>query len=158
MAKAYLGLGSNLGDKKTNVTTALEMLYKNPLIEVLKISSFYETEPIGFKEQDWFLNVVVKVETSVEPYKLLSFCQAIEDHLQRKRLIRWGPRTMDVDVLLYENFSSEDPILTIPHPRMTERAFVLVPLEEIEPDLEIKGQRIGEFLNKLEDAHIKRVD
>ncbi|KJS22321.1 MAG: 2-amino-4-hydroxy-6-hydroxymethyldihydropteridine pyrophosphokinase [Clostridiaceae bacterium BRH_c20a] len=158
MAKAYLGLGSNLGDKKTNVTTALEMLYKNPLIEVLKISSFYETEPIGFKEQDWFLNVVVKVETLVEPYKLLSFCQAIEDHLQRKRLIRWGPRTMDVDVLLYENFSSEDPILTIPHPRMTERAFVLVPLEEIEPDLEIKGQRIGEFLNKLEDAHIKRVD
>jgi len=158
MAKAYLGLGSNLGDKKTNLTTALELLYKNPLIEVLKSSSFYETEPIGFNEQDWFLNAVVKVETSLDPYKLLSFCQAIEDRLRRKRLIRWGPRTMDVDILLYENFSSEDPMLTIPHPRMAERAFVLVPLEEIEPDLKIEGQSIVELLAKLKDDQIKRVD
>ncbi|KJS85290.1 MAG: 2-amino-4-hydroxy-6-hydroxymethyldihydropteridine pyrophosphokinase [Peptococcaceae bacterium BICA1-8] len=158
MAKAYLGLGSNLGNKKTNLTTCLELLYKNPFIEVLKISSFYETEPIGFKEQDWFLNAVVELETSVDPYRLLSFCQSIEDQLQRKRLIRWGPRTMDVDILLYENFSSEDPILTIPHPRMTERAFVLVPLAEIEPDLKIEGQSISKLLAELKDDQIKRVD
>jgi len=158
MAEAYLGLGSNLGNKRNNLKSALKMLEDHPQVEVRKVSSFYETEPVGYKEQDRFLNLVVKIDTSLNPFELLQFCQTIEKELKRKRIVRWGPRTIDVDILLYENFISQDPELTIPHPRMHERAFVLVPLEEIEPHLQLGGINISEILKDLNGENIKRVD
>lgn len=158
MSKVYLGLGSNLGDKRNNIISAISMLKEHSLIKVLKISSFYETEPVGYKEQDWFLNIVVKIDTFLTPYELLEYCQIIEETLHRKRLIRWGPRTIDVDILLYENFTSQDEQLTIPHPGIRERAFVLEPLLEIEPDLQLEGIHISEILKQLNGQKVKRVD
>ncbi|NLT96110.1 MAG: 2-amino-4-hydroxy-6-hydroxymethyldihydropteridine diphosphokinase [Clostridia bacterium] len=158
MAKAFLGLGSNLGDKRANLEEALKKLKNHPRIEILKVSSFYETEPVGFIEQDWFLNIAVKIDTSLTPLELLEFCQSIERDLLRKREIRWGPRTIDLDILLYENFTSQSEKLTIPHPRMKERAFVLVPLEEIEPDLVLDGLKISQILAKLNGEKVKKVE
>lgn len=158
MANAFLGLGSNLGDKRDYLEKALEKLKNHPSIDVLKISSFYETEPVGYKAQDWFLNIVVKIATSLTPLELLDFCQSIEKDLLRKRDIRWGPRTIDVDILLYENYSCQSDKLTIPHPRMMERAFVLVPLEEIEPDLIIEDMEIFQLLENINRAGIKKVE
>ncbi|MDK2824657.1 MAG: 2-amino-4-hydroxy-6-hydroxymethyldihydropteridine diphosphokinase [Clostridia bacterium] len=158
MAKAYLGLGSNLGNKKANIEAAIQMLANNEKIKVLKISSYYETEPVGFKEQDWFLNIVVKIETLLDPYELLEFCHVIEGKLQRKRIIRWGPRTIDVDILLYENFYSNNEKLTVPHLRMTERAFVMVPLFEIEPELKLNGENIKKILEQLKGQDIKKLN
>ncbi|MGI6226437.1 MAG: 2-amino-4-hydroxy-6-hydroxymethyldihydropteridine diphosphokinase [Peptococcales bacterium] len=158
MAKSYLSLGSNLGDKRQNLEEAIRMLKEHKQIKVIKISSFYETEPVGFKEQDWFLNIAVKIDTSLKPYELLEYCQEIEEKLQRKRIIRWGPRSIDIDILLYENFTSQDEKLIIPHPRMLERAFVLEPLLEIEPDLVLDGIPIYQILKQLKGEKVKRID
>lgn len=155
MAEAFLGLGSNLGKKRANLEKALEILGNHPQVNILKVSSFYETEPVGYLDQDWFLNIVVKIDTALTPWELLAVCQSIEEKLFRKREIRWGPRTIDVDILLYENFSSQSEALTVPHPRMKERAFVLVPLQEIEPDLELDGISITRILEELNDGKIK---
>src|SRR5690554_4522508 len=116
MAEAFLGLGSNLGKKRANLEKALEILGNHPQVNILKVSSFYETEPVGYLDQDWFLNIVVKIDTALTPWELLAVCQSIEEKLFRKREIRWGPRTIDVDILLYENFSSQSEALTVPHP------------------------------------------
>ncbi|RKD32972.1 2-amino-4-hydroxy-6-hydroxymethyldihydropteridine diphosphokinase [Thermohalobacter berrensis] len=158
MAKAYLGLGSNIGDKKYYIDSALKFLNENENINVTKVSSYYETEPVGYKEQDCFLNVVAKIETSFSPYDLLEYCNHIEQKLKRKRLIRWGPRTIDIDILLYENFTSDDEKLTIPHPRMTERAFVMIPLYEIAQDLVIEGKSIKEIVENLEGEEINKIN
>lgn len=150
MAKAYLGLGSNIGDTKQNLDSAIEMINASKDIKMLSKSSYYETEPVGYENQDWFLNLVIQIETILDPKKLLEFCQSIEEQLKRKRIIRWGPRTIDVDILLYENYSSDEEILTVPHPRMMERAFVMVPLFEIAPDLVIDGLPITEIVKSLD--------
>ena len=113
-------------------------------------SSYYETEPVGYEDQDWFLNGVIQIETTLEPKKLLEFCQSIEKQLKRKRIIRWGPRTIDVDILLYEHYNSDEEILTLPHPRMKERAFVMIPLFEIAPDLIINGIPISKIVKGLD--------
>ena len=152
MAKAYLGLGSNIGDTKQNLNSAIEMINSSEDMKLLSKSSYYETEPVGYEDQDWFLNVVVEIETILEPKKLLEFCQSIEEQLKRKRIIRWGPRTIDVDILLYDNYSSNEEILTIPHPRMMERAFVMIPLFEIAPDLMINGLPINKIVERVEGS------
>lgn len=158
MAKAYLSLGSNLGDKKENLDKAVELLKKHNNIQVIKVSSYYETQPVGYTDQDLFLNIAVEIETSLSPYELLEYCSEIEQILKRRRIIRWGPRTIDVDILLYDNFISNDERLTIPHPRMTERAFVIVPLYEIAKDIRIKGQDINSILKKLKKEGIRKID
>ncbi|MPW25080.1 2-amino-4-hydroxy-6-hydroxymethyldihydropteridine diphosphokinase [Alkalibaculum sp. M08DMB] len=150
MAKAYLGLGSNIGDTKEHLDNAIDILRSSKDIVVLKKSSYYKTEPIGYENQDWFLNMVVEVETTLEPKELLQYCQLIETQLKRKRIVRWGPRTIDIDILLYENYSSNQESLIVPHPRMTERAFVMIPLYEIAPDLLIKDVAISEVVKQLE--------
>lgn len=157
MIKAYLGIGSNIGDTKLNIDTAVKLLDKNADINVINISSYYETAPVGYTEQDWFLNVVVEVETTLGPYELLKVCNYIESELKRKRIIRWGPRTIDVDVLLYEGFESNDPILTVPHPRMTERAFVMMPLYELVKDIKIKSKDIKTIVDELSDQEIRKI-
>lgn len=155
--RAYLGIGGNIGDRAANIEFAVDMLKKSELIEVKKTSSLYETEPVGYVDQDWFMNVVVEIETTMSPYELLEYCQSIESELKRIRLIRWGPRTIDVDILMYEGYESSDETLTVPHPRMTERAFVMVPLYEINSDIEIAGKNISEWMESLEGEEINKL-
>jgi len=128
---AYIGLGSNLGDKKANCRRAIALLAKSG--RVVRVSSLYCTEPMGFAEQDDFVNAVVELETDLSPEALLHQCRAIEEALGRVRTIHWGPRTIDMDILLYGTTMIETPELTIPHPLLHTRRFVLVPLCEIAP-------------------------
>ncbi|QXM07176.1 2-amino-4-hydroxy-6-hydroxymethyldihydropteridine diphosphokinase [Crassaminicella indica] len=158
MNRAYLGIGSNMGNKKENIKKSVQLLKEHPDIKVLNISSFYETAPVGYTDQDWFLNIVLEIVTNLDPYKLLSYCQHIEKILKRKRIIRWGPRTIDVDLLLYEGFSSNDENLIIPHPRMHERAFVMIPLYEINKDLTINHTKIKDIVNKLKEEEVRKVE
>jgi len=127
----YLGLGSNLGDRQGNLKRALEALTGK--VKVVKVSSIYETEPVGFLYQPRFLNAVCKVETGMEPLELLGFVKNIERELGRRQSFRDAPREIDIDILLYGDVVMDTPELTVPHPRMAERAFVLVPLAEIAP-------------------------
>lgn len=158
MVKAYLGLGSNMGDTRRNLDLAVDLLKSSKNIKVTKKSSYYETEPVGYVEQDWFLNIVVQIETDFKPEELLAFCQQIEKVLKREKNIRWGPRTIDVDILLYEGYTSNEEFLTIPHPRMTERAFVMVPLYEIASDLLIEEKPIDEIINSLKGEEIRKLE
>ncbi|AFS79108.1 2-amino-4-hydroxy-6-hydroxymethyldihydropteridine pyrophosphokinase FolK [Gottschalkia acidurici 9a] len=154
--QAYLGIGGNIGDTRGNIERSIELLKENSEIQVTQISSFYETEPVGYTDQDWFLNIVVEIKTSLEPFDLLKYCQYIENELKRERVIRWGPRTIDVDVLLYEGFISDDEVLTVPHPRMTERAFAMIPLYEINKNLVINDKNIKDIVEELKGEEIKK--
>lgn len=129
MSEAYLSLGSNMGDRLDNLARAVALLDRQDgSVTVVQVSPVFETKPVGYKEQDDFLNICVKVETTLEPLSLLSFCNRIEEALHRERKIRFGPRTIDVDILTYDDLQMTTQRLTIPHPRMKERAFVQVPL------------------------------
>ncbi len=129
MSEAYLSLGSNMGDRMKNLSRAVSLLNRpDEGVEVVQISPVFETDPVGYKEQDDFLNICVKVETTLEPLALLSLCNRIEEALHRERTIRFGPRTIDVDILTYDDLRMTTQRLTIPHPRMQERGFVQVPL------------------------------
>lgn len=135
MATVYLGLGSNLGDREGNIRNALRLLKKNFSIE--KISSIIETDPVGFLDQEKFLNAVLKGKTQLSPLDLLLQIQSIEEKLGRIKTVRNGPRTIDIDILLYDQEKISTPHLTIPHPRMWERDFVVRLLKEIEPNVVI---------------------
>jgi 2-amino-4-hydroxy-6-hydroxymethyldihydropteridine diphosphokinase len=133
MAQVFLGLGSNVGDRASTIAKAIQELSALPDATFIRSSSLYETEPWGNHDQPAFLNAVVEIATQMQPHELLSNTLAIEARLGRVREERWGPRTMDIDILLYDDLVMDDSILTIPHPRMRERRFVLVPLLEIAP-------------------------
>jgi 2-amino-4-hydroxy-6-hydroxymethyldihydropteridine diphosphokinase len=130
---AYLGLGANLGDRLAGLQRAVDLLSAKG-VRVVASSRVWETEPVGGPDQPDYLNAVVRVETELEPMQLLAACQRVERALGRVREVRWGPRTIDIDVLLFGDVTIEDPTLTLPHPRMLERAFVLLPLLELDPD------------------------
>lgn len=132
---AYIGLGSNLGDRKKHLQNALKMLEIADGINLSKISPFYETKPVGYTEQPQFLNCAAEITTNLTPYELLKTCLHIEEALKRIRTIHWGPRTVDLDILFYGDLVMDDETLTIPHPRIQEREFVLVPLIDIAPGL-----------------------
>jgi 2-amino-4-hydroxy-6-hydroxymethyldihydropteridine diphosphokinase len=131
--RIYLGLGSNLGDRKCNLEEAILQISKFAVIK--KASSIYATEPWGLKDQPQFLNQVLFVESALKPDELLSQLKIIEKKMGRKRSVRFGPRLIDLDILFYDDLILNSPELTIPHPRLRERAFVLVPLAEIAPKL-----------------------
>lgn len=133
MSQITLSLGSNIGDRLENLYRAIELL-KSRGVEHINLSSFYETEPQGFRDQDYFVNCVITGETSLLPEELLKTTQSVERDMKRKTLFRWGPRIIDVDILTYDGIKMDSQELTIPHPRMFERAFVLVPLSELEPE------------------------
>lgn len=135
MARAYIGLGSNLGDKAGNIRQALDMLGRADDVSVLAVSSLYETEPEGYEDQDWFVNAAAQIETALLPRKLLKLFKEIERVIGRKESVRWGPREIDLDLLLYDQLCFENQDVTVPHPRMHQRAFVLVPLAEIAADV-----------------------
>lgn len=150
---AYLSLGSNIGDREQSLMAAIEKLGQQDLVNVVAISSIYETDPVGYTEQDHFLNIVIKIATSLSAIELLELCLNIEDELGRIRGFKWGPRKIDLDILLYNNKNIELEALQIPHPRMTERAFVLIPLLEIDGDVTLPPLDIPliEFLNEIPD-------
>jgi 2-amino-4-hydroxy-6-hydroxymethyldihydropteridine diphosphokinase len=132
MADIFLALGSNIGDRKDNLIEAMKLLGEK--VDVEKLSSVYETEPVGYSKQPFFLNAVLKGATALKPPDLLKFLKDIENRLGRKPTFPNGPRTIDIDILFYDNKILNSNDLVIPHPRLTVRAFVLVPLNEIAPD------------------------
>jgi 2-amino-4-hydroxy-6-hydroxymethyldihydropteridine diphosphokinase len=131
---AYLGLGSNLGDRLTNLQGAVDLLASEDGVRVDASSRVWETAPVGGPDQPDYLNAVVRIETDHAPEGLLAACRRVESALGRERTERWGPRTIDVDVLLYDERAVDEPDLVVPHPRLAERAFVVLPLLELEPD------------------------
>ena len=131
---AYLGIGSNLGDRLAALQRAADLLGAEPGIELTRCSRVWETDPVGGPSQPDFLNVVVRAEVDLEPLDLLAACRRVEAALGRVRDVRWGPRTIDVDVLLFGARAIDHPDLSVPHPRMHERAFVLMPLLDVDPD------------------------
>ncbi|SOC44800.1 2-amino-4-hydroxy-6-hydroxymethyldihydropteridine diphosphokinase [Ureibacillus acetophenoni] len=131
MNKVYLSLGTNIGDREYNLKLAVNMLNDREGIDIKAISSIYETAPVGYVNQPSFLNIALLIETSFSAQETLNVCQSIENELGRVRKIRWGPRIIDLDILLFNNENIEVENLIVPHPRMFERAFVLVPLLEI---------------------------
>jgi 2-amino-4-hydroxy-6-hydroxymethyldihydropteridine diphosphokinase len=136
MHRVFLGLGSNIGDKQNNLRLATDELERTPGISVLKTSSFYKSAPWGYKDQDWFLNGVVEISTALSALELLRAVKDIETHMGRQPSPQqWGPRLIDIDILLYNQEIIQTPELTIPHPFLTERLFVLIPLLELDPDL-----------------------
>ena len=134
---AFVGIGSNLGDRETNLRRAIEILSAEDGIEVVAVSALRETDPIGPVEQGPFLNGAVELETSLPPAALLERLLATENALGRVRVERWGPRTIDLDLLLYGDQTIDEPGLTVPHPRLHERRFALEPLVDLDPALEI---------------------
>ncbi len=139
MHRAWIGLGSNLGDRLGYIKKALAMVGALPGTDVVNVSSIYDTRPVGREEQPRFLNAAAEVTTDLDARAFMNELLAIEDRCGRFRRVAWGPRTLDIDLLLFDDVQIEDPELTVPHPRMTKRPFVLIPLEEIAPDLLIPG-------------------
>lgn len=149
MNKAYLGLGTNMGDRETYLSSAVKLLDNYENITVTNKSKIYETKAWGYTDQADFLNMCIEIKTSLNEYELLKVCQEVELKLSRERIIRWGPRTIDVDILFFNDIILNNEDLYIPHPRISERAFVLIPLMDINKNLLIKGKVIGEYLNSL---------
>ncbi|WP_064091710.1 2-amino-4-hydroxy-6-hydroxymethyldihydropteridine diphosphokinase [Rossellomorea aquimaris] len=150
---AYISLGSNIGKREGYLEKAINILRSHGKIEVTKQSSIYETDPVGYTEQGKFLNMVIEVRTNLRPEKLLQQCLQVEIDLGREREFKWGPRIIDLDILLYNHENIEAENLLIPHPRMQERAFVLIPLIEIAPYVEhpILSTPFVEFLDEIPD-------
>lgn len=158
MARVYLGLGSNIGDRKAYLRQAIEQLEKDNQILITKVSPLYETVAVGNLNQRNFYNLVVEAKTNLSPYHLLSHCQGVEEKLARKREIKWGPRTIDIDILLYDDEEIKNETLKIPHPEMTRRAFVLRPLIDIFPEAKLpSGIPIKDFLKKVAGQKIRRL-
>jgi len=140
MPLAYVGLGSNMGDRERMIWSAVHMLAFNPEVDVVAVSSLRETDPVGFLEQPPFLNAAVAVETELRPQALLELLLSVERELGRTRDgPRFGPRTIDLDLLLYGDEVVDEPGLVVPHPRLHERRFALEPLVELDPDLSVPG-------------------
>ena len=140
MARAFVGLGSNLGDPPALIAAALELLGSEEGIEVVAVSTLRETDPVGYEDQPRFLNGVAELDTELPPSELLGRLLEIERRLGRVRGSRFGPRTIDLDLLLVDGVILDEPGLTLPHPRLQERRFVLEPLAELDPALEIPGR------------------
>ena len=155
--RAYLGLGGNLGDPAKSMGEALRMLDADPLTEVVSVSSLYRTPPWGKTDQPDFLNATAEVRTGHSPRELLDLCLEAERRLKRVRQERWGPRLIDIDILVFGDEAVHEEGLDIPHPRMLERAFVLAPLAEIAPDIVAGGRRLAEHLAGLDTVGIERL-
>ncbi len=159
MAEAFLGLGGNIGDSRGILDRAVAMLCDGTEIRLLARSSDYLTPPWGMKYQAPFINLCIAVDTTLTPHQLLARAQEVERRLGRDRLVekRWGPRIADIDILAYDDLTLNDPELILPHPRMFERGFVLMPLAEIAPDAVIGGRRVQDALGEVDTAGITRL-
>jgi 2-amino-4-hydroxy-6-hydroxymethyldihydropteridine diphosphokinase len=158
MAVVYLGLGSNLGERAQHLARACATLQQHPAMCVQAVSSLYQTAPVGVTAQPWFLNAVARLQTTLSPPSLLRVTQATERRLGRTITFHWGPRVIDIDILLYDTLQLHTPILTIPHAELRERAFVLVPLHELAPELRLPtGEPVHELLSALMDDGVQRI-
>lgn len=155
-----LGLGSNISNavhtREENIAMAISFLGSHPRITIEKVSLLYETEPVGLKEQPNFLNAVIAIDTDLPPLELLTVCLATEQQMGRVREIRWGPRNIDIDLLVYHDVEMTTTALELPHPRMPERKFVLIPLAEIAGQAKVyKGKTVQELLiSSIDDSQV----
>lgn len=149
-----IGLGSNLGDRVGNIRKAVEMLGNRAILSEIRLASLYETEPVGFKNQPWFLNTVVAGNTKLTISELLARCKEIERTIGRQQRPRWHEREIDLDILIYGDFQLVSKEINVPHPRMTERRFVLVPASEIAPNSmhPIARKSIAQLLDECTDS------
>lgn len=159
MKRAYLGLGSNLGDRSANLHEALRRLAESPRCKVLRVSSFFESEPMYVTRQPSFLNAVAEVETTLFPVMLLNHALRVERAMGRRRTVVKGPRNIDIDILLYGNFVIDTTKLTVPHPLMQERRFVLEPLAELAADVRhpVLGKSILELFTAVKTQAVRKV-
>ncbi|CAH2717163.1 2-amino-4-hydroxy-6-hydroxymethyldihydropteridinepyrophosphokinase [Neobacillus rhizosphaerae] len=154
---AFIALGSNVGIRYDNITKAIKQLTSYADIRLANFSSIYETDPVGYEDQDLFLNMVIEVTTDLDANELLDRCLKTELELGRKRETRWGPRTIDLDILLYNQENIETEKLIVPHPRMFERAFVLIPLIEVKPAFLWMEKPLNQMLAELPDKEGVRI-
>jgi 2-amino-4-hydroxy-6-hydroxymethyldihydropteridine diphosphokinase len=156
--RVAIGLGGNIGDAAAAIAEALARLDAMDDVSVVAVSRLYRTPPWGKTDQAFFFNACAVVETRLSPQDVLSACLGIETAMKRERIERWGPRTIDLDVLAYDAVRMETPALTLPHPRMAERAFVLLPLADIWPDLEVCGRRVEDLAGRADAVGIEIAD
>ena len=158
MARVFLGLGTNLGDRRANLYLALRSL--GARLRITAVSSLYDSAPVGYADQPRFSNLVCETETSAEPPALLALAKQVEHDLGRRPTVRYGPRVIDIDILLYDDAVVTSPDLTIPHPRLAERAFVLAPLAELAPDLLVPtlGRTVAALWAALPRQDIRRLE
>jgi 2-amino-4-hydroxy-6-hydroxymethyldihydropteridine diphosphokinase len=159
MAEAFLGLGGNVGDSRATLNRAVGLLTDGGDIKLVARSSDYQTPPWGMENQAPFVNLCLAVETALTPHHLLERIHGVERELGRNRTneTRWGPRTCDIDILAYDDLVLNDPDLVLPHPRMFERGFVLLPLAEIAPDAVIGGRSVKDAVSRVDTAGIVRL-
>ncbi|MEM0492928.1 MAG: 2-amino-4-hydroxy-6-hydroxymethyldihydropteridine diphosphokinase [Candidatus Thermoplasmatota archaeon] len=157
MSTAYLSLGSNIGDKEGNIEKAIQLL--SSIGRIIKTSDLYLTEPVDYKKQDWFLNCIIALETDYDPHKLLEEIGSIESQMGRVRMIRYGPRVIDIDILFYDDRIVEDERLTIPHPRLHKRGFILRGMVDVNPDLmhPLLGKTVRELYKECEDKSMVKI-
>ncbi|MHA7154486.1 2-amino-4-hydroxy-6-hydroxymethyldihydropteridine diphosphokinase [Arthrobacter sp. TMN-50] len=150
--RSVLALGSNLGDSHSTLSLAVADLVDSPLVRLREVSPVVRSSPVGGPaEQPDYLNMVIEVETDLDPYAFLAHCQAVENKHQRSRDVRWGPRTLDVDIITFGDYTSGDERLTIPHPRAAERAFVLQPWAWMDSTARLGGRLVTELVGETAD-------
>lgn len=157
VSRILLGLGTNLGDRRQNLRRAIAGLKDR--VTVTAVSPVYETEPWGIKEQPPYLNICLAGTTALTPHAFLEFAKTLESRMGRRPTVRWGPRLIDIDLLFYDDLVLQDDTLTVPHPRLTERAFVLAPLADIAPDLvhPQTGQTVADMLAAVDTTTARRL-
>lgn len=155
--RVFLSLGGNLGDPRKSMASALRLLADDANVDVVAVSSLYRTPPWGKLDQPDFLNAAAELSTSLSPHDLLDLCLGTEKKLKRVREERWGPRLIDIDILVFGDRVIQETGLEVPHPRMLERAFVLAPLDEIAPNLSVDGKSVSERLATVDTAGIERL-
>lgn len=153
--RSALGLGSNLGDRRGHLADAVATVRSTPEVVIVGVSPFVETDPVGGPEQPDYLNVVVVVDTTLTPQALLALAHECEQAAGREREERWGPRTLDVDVLAYGDVVSNDDELTLPHPRATQRAFVLVPWAAVDPAFVLAGRSVADWAAAVDAGGVR---
>jgi len=150
MENSYIGVGSNQGDSIGIIKKALKLINRVSSVKVARVTPLYKTQPLGYTNQPWFYNTAAELEVDITPFQLLDELQEVEKELGRVRTIRWGPRTIDLDILLFGDRAIKHARLIIPHPRMLERAFVMVPLAQLIPYKIIEGSTVKEIAGTLE--------
>ena len=154
---AILALGTNLGDRIENIEEAIRRLTADGSIRLVSRSKLYRSAPWGVTDQDWFINACIAIQTTLSPHELLKRCQTVENDMGRVRTLRWGPRIIDVDILTFKDLTIAEPDLTVPHPLIAERAFVLVPLKDVAPELRLNGRSIDAMLETLDRSEVEAV-
>lgn len=152
-----LSIGTNMGDRQANIENAIDALNLLPYTDVIKKSSIYETEPVGYARQDDFYNAVVLVESRFEPHEMLGICLGIEAGFGRVRAIRFGPRILDIDIILAEGYQEHSDNLIVPHPRYSERRFVLQPMLELFPDGKAFGTKFLQYIDNIDGQAVRVV-